>query len=73
MTLTRLPESAAWCPGKREGDPGTFVQPCDTCARCNLPTTGGPNQRYLTTYPRTSDGQCVRFMSMQLPQMEIFE
>jgi hypothetical protein len=73
VTLTRLPEAAAWCVGVKEGWPGVFVDPCNTCARCNLPVTGGPGQRYFTTYPRTDDGQCVRWMSMHLPQMEIFE
>lgn len=74
MNLTRLPEAAAWCMGKKTGPhQKVFAEPCNTCARCNLPETGGPNQRYFTTYPRTEDGQCVRWMSMQLPQMEIFE
>ncbi len=45
MKLTRLPEAAAWCMGKKTG---------------------------MATYPRTDDGQCVRWMSMELPQQEMF-
>lgn len=58
--------------GKKAGIPGALVTPCDTCARCNLPVTGGPSQRYFSTYPRTDDGKCARFMSMQQPQQEMF-